>query len=573
MYLYDEIDQGIVDDRVRQFRDQTRRFLAGELSEDQFRPLRLQNGLYIQRHAPMLRVAIPYGVLSSRQLRKLAHVARTYDRGYGHFSTRQNIQFNWPRLEQAPDILAELAEVQMHAIQTSGNCIRNITTDHFAGVAPDEIVDSFVWCEVVRQWSTLHPEFAYLPRKFKIAINGAAHDRAATFVHDIGLHAVRDDAGEIGFRVIVGGGLGRTPVVGHVIRAFLPWPHLLTYLEAILRVYNRHGRRDNKYKARVKILVRDRTPGGFRDEVEAEWAHLAGGPMTLADAEVARIEARFTRPRHEALQASEPAFDAALTRDKAFVSWVRRNVHPHKVPGYAAVTISLKRTGTPPGDATAAQMDAIAAIADRYSFGELRVSHEQNLILADVRRRDLEAVWRALRPLGLATPNIGLLTNVIACPGGDFCSLANAKSLPVAAAIQARFDDLDFLHDIGELDLNISGCINSCGHHHVGHIGILGVDKAGEEWYQVTLGGKQGPTHPARDGEQAAIGRIIGPSFPRADVPDVIGRLLECYIDHRDGDAERFVDTVGRIGLEPFKAYVYGSDPESRPRDRHLALA
>ncbi len=573
MYLYDEIDQRIVDDRVRQFRDQTRRFLAGELSEDQFRPLRLQNGLYIQRHAPMLRVAIPYGVLSSRQLRKLAHVARTYDRGYGHFSTRQNIQFNWPRLEQAPDILAELAEVQMHAIQTSGNCIRNITTDHFAGVAPDEIVDSFVWCEVVRQWSTLHPEFAYLPRKFKIAITGAAQDRAATFVHDIGLHAVRDDAGEIGFRVIVGGGLGRTPVVGHVIREFLPWRHLLTYLEAILRVYNRHGRRDNKYKARIKILVRDRTPGGFRDEVEAEWAHLAGGPMTLTDAEVARIESRFTRPRYEALPASEPAFDAALARDKAFVSWVRRNVHPHKVPGYAAVTISLKRTGTPPGDATAAQMDAIAGIADRYSFGEVRVSHEQNLILADVCRRDLEAVWWALRPLGLATPNIGLLTNIIACPGGDFCSLANAKSLPVAAAIQARFDDLDFLHDIGELDLNISGCINSCGHHHVGHIGILGVDKGGEEWYQVTLGGKQGPTHPARDGGQAAIGRVIGPSFARADVPDVIGRLLECYIDHRDGDAERFVDTVGRIGLEPFKAYVYGSDPESRPRDRHLALA
>jgi sulfite reductase (NADPH) hemoprotein beta-component len=573
MYLYDEIDQRIVDDRVRQFRDQTRRFLAGELSEDQFRPLRLQNGLYIQRHAPMLRVAIPYGVLSSRQLRKLAHVARTYDRGYGHFSTRQNIQFNWPRLEQAPDILAELAEVQMHAIQTSGNCIRNITTDHFAGVAPDEIVDSFVWCEVLRQWSTLHPEFAYLPRKFKIAINGAAHDRAATFVHDIGLHAVRDDAGEIGFRVIVGGGLGRTPVVGHVIREFLPWRHLLTYLEAVLRVYNRHGRRDNKYKARIKILVRDRSPGGFRDEVEAEWAHFAGGPMTLTDAEVARIESRFTRPRYEALPASEPAFDAALARDKAFVSWVRRNVHPHKVPGYAAVTISLKRTGTPPGDATAAQMDAIAGIADRHSFGEVRVSHEQNLILADVRQRDLEAVWWALRPLGLATPNIGLLTNIIACPGGDFCSLANAKSLPVAAAIQERFDDLDFLHDIGELDLNISGCINSCGHHHVGHIGILGVDKGGEEWYQVTLGGKQGPTHPARDGGQAAIGRVIGPSFSRADVPDVIGRLLECYIDHRDGDAERFVDTVGRIGLEPFKAYVYGSDPESRPRYRHLALA
>jgi sulfite reductase (NADPH) hemoprotein beta-component len=573
MYLYDEIDQRIVDDRVRQFRDQTRRFLAGRLSENDFRPLRLQNGLYIQRYAPMLRVAIPYGVLSSRQLRKLAHIARTYDRGYGHFSTRQNIQFNWPRLEQAPDILAELAEVQMHAIQTSGNCIRNITTDHFAGVAPDEIVDSFAWCEVVRQWSTLHPEFAYLPRKFKIAINGATHDRAATFVHDIGLHAVRDDAGAIGFRVIVGGGLGRTPTVGHVIRELLPWPHLLTYLEAILRVYNRHGRRDNKYKARIKILVKDRTPAGFRDEVEAEWAHLRDGPATLTGTEIARIESRLTRPAYESLSASQPAFDDALARDKAFASWVRRNVHPHKMPGYAAVTISLKPSGVPPGDATADQMDAVAAITDRYSFGEVRVSHEQNLILADVRLRDLEAVWWALRPLGLATPNIGLLTNIIACPGGDFCSLANAKSIPVAAAIQARFDDLDFLHDIGELDLNISGCINSCGHHHVGHIGILGVDKGGEEWYLVTLGGKQGPTHPTRDGEPAAIGRIIGPSFARADVPDVIGRLLDCYIDHREGDAERFVDTVGRIGLEPFKAYVYGSDPESRRRDGQLALA
>jgi sulfite reductase (NADPH) hemoprotein beta-component len=570
MYLYDEIDQRIVDDRVRQFRDQTRRFLAGKLTEDEFRPLRLQNGLYIQRYAPMLRVAIPYGLLSSRQLRKLAHIARTYDRGYGHFSTRQNIQYNWPQLERVPDLLAELAEVQMHAIQTSGNCIRNVTTDHFAGVAPDEIVDSFVWSEVVRQWSTFHPEFAYLPRKFKIAINGASHDRAATFVHDIGLHAVRSDAGEVGFRVIVGGGLGRTPIVGHVINEFLPWPHLLTYLEAILRVYNRYGRRDNKYKARVKILVKDRRPEVFKAEVEAEWAHLKDGPATLTDAEITRIESRFTRPQHEPLPASEPAFDAALDREKAFASWVRRNVHPHKVPGYAAVTISLKPTGVPPGDATAGQMDAVAGIADRYSFGELRVSHEQNLILADVRKRDLEAVWWALRPLGLATPNIGLLTNIISCPGGDFCSLANAKSIPVAAAIQERFDDLDFLHDIGELDLNISGCINACGHHHVGHIGILGVDKAGEEWYQITIGGHQGAT---RDGEQASIGKIIGPSFARADVPDVIARLLDCHIDHRESDAERFVDTVGRIGLDPFKAYVYGTDQKSRDRDGQLALA
>jgi len=570
MYRYDEIDQRIVDERVRQFRDQTRRFLDGKLSEDDFRPLRLQNGLYVQRYAPMLRVAIPYGLLSSRQLRKLAHVARKYDRGYGHFSTRQNIQYNWPRLEEVPEILAELAEVEMHAIQTSGNCIRNTTTDHFAGVAPDEIVDSFVWAEIVREWSTFHPEFAFLPRKFKIAISGSVYDRAATFVHDIGLHAMRNDAGDVGFRVIVGGGLGRTPIVGHVINEFLPWQHLVTYLDAILRVYNRYGRRDNKYKARIKILVKDRTPEGFKTEVDAEWAHLKDGPSTLTDAEIARIESRFTRPRYEQLPETEPAFDAALANDKAFAAWVRRNVHAHKVPGYSAVSISLKPTGVPPGDATADQMDAIANLADRYSFGELRVSHEQNLILADVRKRDLEALWWALRPLGLATPNVGLLTNIIACPGGDFCSLANAKSIPVAAAIQERFDDLDFLHDIGELDLNISGCINSCGHHHVGHIGILGVDKAGEEWYQITIGGHQGRT---RDGESASIGKIIGPSFARADVPDVIGRLLDCYVAHRDSEAERFVDTVGRIGLEPFKAYVYGSHQASQHRDGQLAAA
>ena len=558
MYQYDEIDQRIVDERVRQFRDQTRRFLAGALSEDAFRPLRLQNGLYIQRYAPMLRVAIPYGLLSSRQLRKLAWIARRYDRGYGHFSTRQNLQFNWPKLEETPDILAELAEVQMHAIQTSGNCIRNVTTDHFAGIAPDEIVDSFAWCEIVRQWSTLHPEFAYLPRKFKIAITGAAHDRAATFVHDIGVQAVRADDGAVGFRVIVGGGLGRTPIVGHVIREFLPWPDLLTYLEAIMRVYNRHGRRDNKYKARIKILVKERTPEAFAREVESEWAHLRGGPATLTEAEVARVEARFSRPAYERLPADDPAFAAAVACEPPFAAWVKRNVHAHKLPGYAAASISLKQTGVPPGDATADQMDAIAELADRYSFGELRASHEQNLILADVRRRDLHGLWQALRTLGLATPNIGLLTNIISCPGGDFCSLANAKSIPVAEAIQARFDDLDDLHDIGELDLNISGCMNACSHHHVGHIGILGVDKNGEEWYQITIGGHQGAT---RDGEQAAIGKVIGPSFARAEIPDVVERLIDCYLAHRDSEHERFVDTVGRIGVEPFKRAVYRPRP------------
>ncbi|MCU0806273.1 MAG: nitrite/sulfite reductase, partial [Burkholderiales bacterium] len=520
---------------------------------------------------PMLRVAIPYGLLSSRQLRKLARIARVYDRGYGHFSTRQNIQFNWPKLESGPDILAELAEVQMHAIQTSGNCIRNITTDHFAGVAPDEIVDSFVWCEVVRQWSTFHPEFAYLPRKFKIAITGAANDRAATFVHDIGLQAVRADDGAVGFRVMVGGGLGRTPIVGHVIREFLPWPHLLTYLEAILRVYNRYGRRDNKYKARIKILVKERTPAAFASEVEAEWAELRDGPATLVEAEIDRIARRFTRPAYLSLPAGDAGFDAALATSGAFAAWHRRNVHPHKVAGYAAVSLSLKKTGVPPGDATADEMDAVADLADRYSFGELRVSHEQNLIFADVAKRDLFALWQALRALGLATPNVGLLTNIIACPGGDFCSLANAKSIPVAQAIQERFDDLDYLHDIGELDLNISGCINSCGHHHVGHIGILGVDKNGEEWYQITIGGHQGHT---RAGEEASIGKVIGPSFARDEIPDVVARLIECYLDRRDSDAERFVDTVQRIGVEPFKHRVYGGpDAGGARREPEQAVA
>jgi sulfite reductase (NADPH) hemoprotein beta-component len=557
MYLYDEIDQRLVDERVRQFDDQTRRFLAGQLSEDEFKALRLRNGLYIQRYAPMLRIAIPYGILSSRQLRKLADISRRYDRGYGHFTTRQCLQLNWPKLEQVPEILAQLATVQMHAIQTSGSGFRNVTTDHFSGVAKDEIVESFVWCEILRQWSTFHPEFSYLPRKFKIAVNGARADRAAVGVHDIGLHAIEQN-GEVGFKVLVGGGLGRTPMVGFAIREFLPWPHLLTYLEAILRVYNRYGRRDNIHKARIKILVKERGPEKFREEVEAEWAHLKDGPSTLTAEEVARVQGRFTRPEYQSLT------DQPLTGEPAFIAWAKRNVQPHKVPGYAAVTLSLKKTGVPPGDVTSDQMEAIASLADRYSFGELRVSHEQNLVLADVRQRDLAALWREARALGLATPNIGLLTNIISCPGGDFCALANAKSIPVAQAIQERFDDLDYLHEIGELDLNISGCINACGHHHVGHIGILGVDKNGEEWYQVEIGGNQGETRSGALG--ASLGKVIGPSFARADMPDVIERLIQCYLERRDSDAERFVDVVHRIGIQPFKERVYGHPDQRAPR-------
>ncbi len=565
MYRYDDIDQRLVDERVAQFRDQTRRFLEGRLSEDDFRALRLRNGLYVQRYAPMLRIAIPYGLLSARQLRKLADIARRYDRGYGHFSTRQNLQLNWPKLEEVPGILAELATVQLHAIQTSGNCVRNVTTDHFAGVAPDEIVDAFVWCELIRQWSTFHPEFNYLPRKFKIAVNGAAADRAATFVHDIGLHAVRDAAGEVGFRVIVGGGLGRTPIIGHVIREFLPWPHLLTYLDAVLRVYNRHGRRDNIHKARIKILLKTLGPDAFRREVEAEWTHLKDGPATLTEAELRRVEGRFTRPEYLELR------DIAYPNSKTpFNAWRRRNVHPHRRAGYAAVTVSLKRTGVPPGDVTSGQMERLADLADHYSFGELRVTHEQNLVFADVRQAELHGLWQELRELGLATPNIGLLTNIISCPGGDFCSLANAKSIPVAEAIQRRFEDLDYLHDIGELDLNISGCMNACGHHHVGHIGILGVDKNGEEWYQVEIGGNQGRTTMGATG--ASLGKVIGPSFARADVPEVIERLIQTYLALRDSEHERFVDVVHRVGVEPFKKSVYGH-PDQGPANRRAALA
>jgi sulfite reductase (NADPH) hemoprotein beta-component len=560
MYIYDEIDQKLVDERVAQFRDQVRRFREGRISEDDFRALRLRNGLYMQRYAHMLRISIPYGLLASRQLRKLAYITRRYDRGYGHFSTRQNLQLNWPKLDEVPDILAELASVQMHCIQACGNDLRNITADHFAGVAPDEIVDPYVWCEVIRQWGALHPEFNYLPRKFKIAVSGAT-----------GLHALRDASGEVGFKVLVGGGLGRTPMLGFVIREFLPWQHVLSYLEAVMRVYNRYGRRDNLHKARIKILIKERGPERFREEVDAEWAHLKDGPSTLIPEEMARIESRFTRPQHALLPATDAARDVALASDRAFANWHRRNVHAHKAPGYAAVTLSLKKTGVPPGDVTADQMDAIADLADRYSFGELRVSHEQNLILADVRVSDLHALWREARALGLATPNVGLITNLICCPGGDLCSLANAKSIPVAEAIQRRFDDLDYQHDIGEVDLNISGCMNACGHHHVGHIGVLGVDKNGEEWYQIEVGGNQGEVRP---GIGASLGKVIGPSFARAEIPDVIERLIDCYLSRRDSEAERFVDVVHRIGAEPFKEFVYGNTDQRAERRRgQLAAA
>nr|ABL84838.1 CysI [Pseudomonas mosselii] len=549
MYVYDEYDQRIIEDRVKQFRDQTRRYLAGELSEEEFRPLRLQNGLYIQRFAPMLRVAVPYGQLNARQTRMLAKIARDYDKGYAHISTRQNVQYNWPALEDIPEILAELATVQMHAIQTSGNCLRNVTTDQFAGVAADELVDPRPWCEIVRQWTTFHPEFAYLPRKFKIAVNGSSDDRAAIEVHDIGLEPVRNAAGELGFRVLVGGGLGRTPVIGSFINEFLPWQDLLSYLDAILRVYNRYGRRDNKYKARIKILVKALTPEVFAEKVEAEMAHLRGGSTTLTEDEVQRVARHFVDPEYLALDNVDYApLDA---EHPGFARWRSRNTRAHKKPGYVAVTLSLKPTGVAPGDLTDKQLDAVADFAERYSFGYLRTSHEQNIILADVEQRQLHALWLELREQGFATPNIGLLTDIICCPGGDFCSLANAKSIPTAESIQRRFDDLDYLFDIGELDLNISGCMNACGHHHVGHIGILGVDKKGEEFYQVSLGGNA-----ARD---ASLGKILGPSFAQDDMADVIEKLINVYVEQRTED-ERFIDTYQRIGIDPFKERVYAAN-------------
>ncbi len=551
MYIYDNYDQQIVEDRVRQFRDQTRRYFAGELTEDEYLPLRLQNGLYVQRHAPMLRIAVPYGLLASRQLRKLADITRKYDKGYAHITTRTNVQLNWPALENVPDILEELASVQMHAIQTSGNCIRNTTTDQFAGVARDESIDPRPWCEIIRQWSTFHPEFARLPRKFKIAVNGCASDRAAIEVHDIGLEAVHNDAGELGFRVLVGGGLGRTPIVGSCINEFVPWQHLLGYLESILRVYNRFGRRDNKFKARIKILVKALTPTVFAERVAEEWAHLKDGPITLTEAEVQRVSKHFTDPAYLELNDQDQELAALDAEHPGFARWRSRNVVAHKKPGYAAVTLSLKKTGIAPGDVTEKQLDKIADLADQYSFSEVRNTHEQNMVLADVEQRKLFELWEVLREHGFATPNIGLLSDIICCPGGDFCALANAKSIPVAEAIQERFDNLDYLFDIGDLDLNISGCMNACGHHHIGHIGILGVDKKGEEFYQVSLGGSSG--------REASLGKILGPSFAQDAMPDVISKLIYVYIEQRT-EEEHFIDTYKRIGIDKFKERVYASN-------------
>ena len=549
MYRYDIHDQTLVDERVAQFRDQMERYQAGRLGEEEFRPLRLQNGLYIQRHAPMLRIAIPYGMLAGHQLRALAEITRRYDRGYGHFTTRQNLQLNWPALEDVPDILAELAKVQMHAIQTSGNCIRNTTSDQFAGIANDEVEDPRPWCELIRQWSTLHPEFAYLPRKFKIAVSGAAQDRAAIQVHDIGLRLWRNADGELRVKVLAGGGLGRTPMIGDVVREDLPWQHLLTYLEACVRVYNQFGRRDNKFKARIKILVKALGIDEFRRRVDEEWAHLKDGPQTLNQAAVDAAKAHFPEPeRRPVADSSVEAFDQLRRDDRSFARFVTNNVTDHKVPGYKAVTLSLKRREHAPGDVTADQMDAVADLADRYSFGEVRVTHEQNLVLSDVPVDELEALWKELDALGMANPTVGTLNDIICCPGGDYCSLANAVSIPIAQALQERFEDLDFLYDLGPLDLNISGCMNACGHHHVGHIGILGVDKKGEEYYQVSIGGNST--------DDASLGKILGPSFFREDVPGVVEKVLEVYVAERHED-ERFLDTYRRIGLKPFKERVY----------------
>ena len=546
MYRYDAVDKTLVNERVAQFRDQTRRFLAGLLSEDEFRHLRLRNGLYIQRHAPMLRVAIPYGLLSSAQLRALGSIARRYDRGYGHFTTRQNIQFNWPKLEEVPDILAELAQVEMHAIQTSGNCIRNTTSDHLAGVTPEELEDPRPWCELIRQWSTFHPEFSYLPRKFKIAVTGAAQDRAASQVHDVGVHIVRGPAGDLGFEILAGGGLGRTPIIGQVVREFLPREHLLSYLEAVLRVYNLEGRRDNLTKARIKILVKSLGIQEFRRRVEAEWELIRDGGLRVTEAQITRLRSFFDPPAYKSLANIEPA----AGKSTAFRAWYRYNTVAHKVPGYRAVYISLKKPGVAPGDITDTQMELLADLADRYSFGEVRVTHTQNLLLADVEQDKAFELWQALDAAGLATPNIGTLTDMICCPGLDFCSLANAGSIDVAKLINDRFDDYDYLYDLGELEIKMSGCMNACGHHHVGHIGILGVDKSGEEWYQITIGGAAGA--------DASLGAVIGPSVAKFEVPETIARLLEVYVEQRRAD-ERFIDTVRRLGVKPFKERVYAA--------------
>lgn len=562
MYLYDQYDQTLVDQRVEQFRGQVARYLAGELADDEFRPLRLMNGVYLQTHAYMLRIAVPYGLLSSAQLRMLAHIARTWDKGYGHFTTRQNIQFNWPALEDVPDILAALASVQMHAIQTSGNCIRNVTTDHLAGVAADELEDTRVWCEIIRQWSTLHPEFSYLPRKFKIAVSGAQRDRAAAQVHDVGLYLVRNAAGETGFQVLVGGGLGRTPIIGQTLREFLPKQDLLSYLEAILRVYNLEGRRDNLYKARIKILVKALGIEEFARRVETEWAQIRDSALTLTQAEIDRVAACFVPPAYDTAAQQDQGWIEQREADAGFRRWLARNTVEHRQPGYRAVFVSLKTFGAAaPGDISAGQLDAVADLADRYSFGEVRSTHTQNLLLADVRQGDLYALWQALDAVNLATPNIGTLADIVACPGLDYCSLANASAIPVAKDIQARFSDLDYLYDLGDLRLNISGCMNSCAHQHVGHIGVLGVDKNGEEWYQITVGGNSG--------NDASLGEVIGPSVARADVAATVEQLIAVYVEQREPE-ERFLDTVRRIGVRPFKERVYGA---ARPRNPSLEHA
>ena len=545
MYRYDTLDQTLVAERVAQFRDQTRRFLAGELGEEEFKQLRLRNGLYIQRHAPMLRVAIPYGLLSTRQLRMLGHLARKYDKDYGHFTTRQNIQYNWPKLEDVPDMLADLATVEMHAIQTSGNCIRNTTADHFAGISPDEVDDPRPYCEIIRQWSTLHPEFNYLPRKFKIAVTGSPADRAASEVHDIGLHLKRGPDGQIGFEVLVGGGLGRTPIIGKVIREFLPREHLLSYLEAVLRVYNQEGRRDNLYKARIKILVKARGEDDFRAAVEAEWAQIREGALKLDDAEIERMRAFFAPLPYESL----PDIDATAGREPAFVAWYKHNTRQHKMSGYRIVTVSLKKHGEAPGDISADQMFRLADLADKLSSGQVRSTHDQNLVLGEVRQQDLYECWQGLQKLDLATPNIGTLTDMICCPGLDFCSLANAGSIGIAKQIHARFDDLDYLYDLGHVEIKMSGCMNACGHHHVGHIGILGVDKHGEEWYQITIGGSASGV--------SSLGSVIGPSVAKDAVAETIAKLLDVYVAQRQ-EEEPFLETVRRVGVQPFREKVYG---------------
>ncbi|MEH6578273.1 MAG: nitrite/sulfite reductase [Amphritea sp.] len=549
MYQYNEQDQTLVNERVAQYRDQTRRFLAGEIPDDEFRVLRLMNGLYIQRHAPMLRIGVPYGLMNSTQMRKLADITRKYDRNYAHITTRTNIQLNWPKLEEVPDILAELAEVQMHAIQTSGSCIRSVATDHFAGIIPDEVEDPRPWCEIIRQWATLHPEFAYLPRKFKIAVTGGPEDRAASQVHDIGVHLVRNDAGEMGFEILAGGGLGRTPVIGKVIREFLPKEELLSYLEAIMRVYNLKGRRDNKYKARIKILVNALGVDEFRNQVEAEWEQMRDTEMRLTDAAIAHMKG-FFQPHPYSAEAVDGAaqLEQQLADDQDFSVWYKRNTRDHKQAGYRAVVVSLKAQLKAPGDITDLQLDTVADLADKYNFGEIRTTHEQNLVLAHVNQGDLYALWQALAEHNLARPNVGTLTDMIVCPGFDFCSLANAHTLGVAEQINQKFDDMDYLYDLGDIRLNMSGCINACAHHHVAHIGILGVDKKGEDYYQITLGGSSR--------EDTSLGKIIGRAVPQADVADTIEKVLQVFVENRSED-ERFLDTVRRIGLDPFKEKVY----------------